>query len=160
MSDRLKILGVMLYSSLSFDDHVNAVVRACNYHLRSLRYIRHSVIRDIANILACSIAGARIDYCNALLYGLSGKNIDRLQRLQNGLARVVCDIGVQKLRDSGLNSTALLKELHWLPIRTRIEFKVLTLVTKHIVSVHQATLHRVCNRNFHLGCCVSPTRIN
>ena len=92
--ERLKILGVMLDSSLSFDDHVNAVVQACNYHIRSLRYIRHSVTRDIMNTLACSIAGSRIDYCNALLYGVSGKNINRLQRLQNGLARVVCDIGV------------------------------------------------------------------
>ena len=70
------------------------------------------------------------DYCNALLYGVSGKNIDRRQRLQNGLARVVCDIGVRKLHDSGLNSMALLKELHWLPIRTRIEFKVVTLCYK------------------------------
>ena len=67
VSERLKILGVMFDSSLSFDDHVNAVVRACNYHFRSLRYIRHSVPRDIANTLACSIAGSRIDYCNALL---------------------------------------------------------------------------------------------
>ena len=33
VSERLKILGVMLDSSLSFDDHVNAVVRACNYHI-------------------------------------------------------------------------------------------------------------------------------
>ena len=53
-------------------------------------------------------------------------NIHRLQRLQNGLARVVCDIGVRKLHDSDLNSMALLKELHWQPIRTRIEFKVVT----------------------------------
>ena len=120
------IHGVMLDSSLSFDNHVNAVVRACNYNLRSLRYIRHSVTRDIANTLACSIAGSRIDYCNALnIYGVSGKNIDRLQRLQNGLARVVCDIGVRKLHNSGLNSM-----LHWLPIRTRIEFNVVTLCYK------------------------------
>ena len=109
---------------------ISAVVRAYNYHLRLLRYIRHSFTRNIANTLACSIAGSRIDYCNALLYGVSGKNIDRLQRLQNGLARVVCDIGVRKLHDSGLNSMALLKELHWLPIRTRIEFKVMTLCYK------------------------------
>ena len=127
----------MLDSSLSFDDHVNAVVRACNFHIRSLRYIRHSVTRNIANTLVCSIAGSRIDYCNALLYGVSGKNIDRLQRLQNGLARVVCDIGVRKLHDSGLNSMALLKELHWLPIRTRIEFKIVTLCYK---AYHLGTL--------------------
>jgi len=29
----LKILGVTLDSTLTFDDHVNNVVRSCNYHL-------------------------------------------------------------------------------------------------------------------------------
>ena len=32
---------------------------------------------------------ARLDYCNSLLYGTSQRNLDRLQRVQNALARVV-----------------------------------------------------------------------
>ena len=44
---------------------------------------------DTAKTLAASIVGSRLDYCNSLLYGVSQSNIDRLQRVQNVLARVV-----------------------------------------------------------------------
>ena len=50
--------------------------------------------------------------------------------LQNGPSCVVFDIGVRKLHVSGLNSVDLLKQLQWLPIRSRIEFKVVTLFYK------------------------------
>ena len=43
VSKRLKILGVMLNSSLTFDNYVSEVVRACNYHLRMLHCIHCSV---------------------------------------------------------------------------------------------------------------------
>ena len=130
VSVRLKILSVMLDSSLSFDDRVSDEVRACNCHLRSLRYVRRSVTRDIVNTLACIITGSRIDYCNALLHGVSKKTVDRLQQVQNGLALVVCYISVRELHDSGLNSMDLLKERHWLLSQNRIEFKVVTLCYK------------------------------
>jgi len=39
--------------------------------------------------IATSIVGARLDYRNSLLYGTSECNWDRLQRVQNQLARVV-----------------------------------------------------------------------
>ena len=43
----------------------------------------------MANTVACSIVSTRLDYCNSLLLGTSAKNIDKLQRVQNTLARVV-----------------------------------------------------------------------
>jgi len=36
-----------------------------------------------------STVGSRLDYCNSVLYGMSQTNNDRLQRMQNVLARVV-----------------------------------------------------------------------
>ena len=62
------------------------------------------------------------DYCNALLAGKSESNPDKLHRVQNTLASVV--IGLRR-RD---HVTLSLKELHWLPIRTRITFKVAIVV--------------------------------
>jgi len=38
-----KLLRVTLNTSLSFDQHVTNVVRACNFHLRSLRHLRPSL---------------------------------------------------------------------------------------------------------------------
>ena len=37
-NDALKLLGVTLDASLSFDKHVTNVVRACTFHTRALRH--------------------------------------------------------------------------------------------------------------------------
>ena len=66
----------------------------------------------------------RIDNCNAIYTGLSVHHITRLQRLQNSCARVI--YGARR-RD---HVSGLLKQLHWLPIRQRIIFKVLCLIFK------------------------------
>ena len=47
--ERLKILGVALDATLSFDDHITSVVRECNFNLC---HIRCSVSRDIAGCSA------------------------------------------------------------------------------------------------------------
>ena len=39
-TDELKILGVVLDSSLTLDQHVLNTVMNCNFHLRALRHIR------------------------------------------------------------------------------------------------------------------------
>ena len=122
MCEKLKTLGVTLDSALTFEDHINGVVRSCNFYIRALRHIRRNLTQEVAYTVACSIVGTRIDYCNSLFYGASEKHLDKLQRLQNKLARVVTNTG---LRD--YQSVDLLRELRWLLIRSRMSFKVITL---------------------------------
>jgi len=45
VSDSLKLLGVTLDRTMSFDKHVSSVVHACNFHLSALRHIRSIVLR-------------------------------------------------------------------------------------------------------------------
>ena len=72
-----------------------------------------------ANTIACCIVGPKLDYCNSLLINIPASTLQKLQRVQNNLARVVC--GVSKfLRPS----EDLLHKLHWLPIRQRIYYKI------------------------------------
>ena len=110
-SSKLGVLGVTLDSRLSFDDHVTSVVRACNYHIRALRHIRHLIYRETANVIACSIVFSRLDYCNAILCGVTSRNVNRLQRVQNSLARVFYQAPYRS------HTTQLRRSLHWLPIR-------------------------------------------
>ena len=72
----------------------------------------------------CAIVSSRLDYCNSVLAGMSSANLDRLQRVQNTLARVVTET---RRRD---HITPVLVELHWLPVQARITFKVATMVYK------------------------------
>jgi len=90
---KLKSFGVTINAHLRFDCHAKEVASACNYHTRALRYLRTLLTDDLAQTVACSIIGSRLDYCNAILYGASAATFDVLQRAQNNLARVVCQRG-------------------------------------------------------------------
>ena len=65
--DSIWSLGVSVDADLSFDVHVNAACKSCNFHVRALRKIRNSLPLDVAKTVACAIIGSRLDYCNALL---------------------------------------------------------------------------------------------
>ena len=69
-----------------------------------------------------------MDYCNLLLAGTSAKNIEKLQTVQNLLARVVTGT---KRRD---HIKPALKTLHWLPIAEWIQYKVALITHKMIVT--------------------------
>ena len=65
---------------------------------------------------------SRVDYGNALLFGLPEMLLHKLQMIQNCAARLVT--GTHG-RD---HITPVLFKLHWLPVRYRIEFKLLVLM--------------------------------
>jgi len=114
----MKVLGVVLDRRLSFDRHATSVARACNYHVQAIRHIRHLLMTELALTLACSLILSRLDYCNAVLHGAPASSIQKLQRAQNTAVRVV----LQSARRSP--SQPLLQQLHWLPVRQRINYKL------------------------------------
>jgi len=71
--------------------------------------------------MATAIIGARIDYCDSLLYGTTERNLNCLQKVQNVTARIVHQASFQT------SNTTLRQELHWLLIRQRITYKLVTL---------------------------------
>jgi len=89
LADNIKILGVTLDKNLSMNNHVSAVCKSVHYHIRALRHIRSSLSEDLANMVACALVGSRVDYANSVLFGATQKNISKLQKAQNLLARVV-----------------------------------------------------------------------
>jgi hypothetical protein len=129
-SVKLKSLGVTLDQGLSFDQHVGTIVKASNFNIRALRHIRPLLDRTVANTVACSIVSTRLDYCNSLLFGTSSKNIQRLQRVQNTLARIVT--GTRKYD----HIKPVLRELHWLPVAQRVQYKV-ALITHKVLGTGQ-----------------------
>ena len=119
---------------LSTEDHHKVAYRltkkfqylskAAQFHIRALRHTRQSLSKEMTCHVACAIVGAKLDYCNGILHGISTTNINKLQQVQNTLARVVT--GGRKYD----HITPVLKELHWLPIKHRIDFKLATIVYK------------------------------
>ena len=119
---KIKSLGVTLDRCLNYYCHVQNVVQSCNFHMSGLRHIRNVLSHEIANTIASSLIASRLDYCNSLLYGISASNIDKLQRVQNNLARIVCCV-----KDRSVGASTLLHQLHWLPVGRRIQFKLASL---------------------------------
>ena len=68
---------------------------------------------------------SKLDYCNSVLFGISNKLLDKLQRVQNCAAKLVLTLNMEHQ-----SSPECLKTLHWLPIKFRIQYKTLLLMFK------------------------------
>ena len=67
-----------------------------------------------------------IDYCNSLLFGVPSVYLLKLQRLQNAAARLISNV------PRYTHITLVLCSLHWLPVKFRIDFKILLFTFKAI----------------------------
>ena len=134
-SVQLKSLGMTLDQNVSSNQHISNIVKSSNYNIWALRHIRPMLGKKVANTVVCSIVSTRLDYCNSLLYGTSVRDIQRLQRIQNSLARVVTGV---KRRE---HIRPVLKDLHWLPVAQRIDYKVALLTHKILCTGQPTYLH-------------------
>jgi len=133
-SDIVRDLGVYFDSRLTMHDHVSRLTRTCFYHLRRIRCIRRQLSRDVTQRLVSAFVLSRLDYCNALLAELPASTLAPLQRVQNAAARLVLNL---KPYD---HITPALVELHWLPIKQRIAYKLCLLVHKSVTGQAPAYL--------------------
>ena len=156
-SDSVRSLGVCLDSILTMEAHVRYLCTVLYLQLRRIGKIRHLLTVDATNKLCVSFILSRLDYCNALFSHLSAKHISKLQRIQNCAARLVLR------QDKHCSATGLLKTLHWLPVRARVEYKLATLSFKCLSSsAHSSSLSFPASLSIHshsdppLSKCSSP----
>ena len=88
-STKVVNLGVVLDNQLKMSEQVSSLCRSCFFQLRQIRTIRRSLTSDSTKTLVNAFVNSRLDYCNSLLYGVSEGLMDRLQRVQNAVARLV-----------------------------------------------------------------------
>ena len=124
ITKRVKDLGVLIDNELKMKDQINQTVNICNYHLRNIAFIRKYLDINALKTVISNHVLSRLDYCNVLYHALPKNTQKKLQRVQNRAARLIKGI---KKRE---RITPVLIELHWLPIRARIEFKILMLTFK------------------------------
>ena len=121
-SQYVRYLGGGLDSTLSFKKHINNAAAVAMANFFRIRGIRKYLNRDACQTLLLGLCISHLDYANAILYGLPDVDINKLQRIQTMCAKLVLN---RKRSDS---ATEALKELHWIPIRLRITFKLLMVV--------------------------------
>ena len=89
--------------------------------MRRIALMRPYLSQSATAQLVLSFIMSRLDYCNAILAGLPACLTDRLQKIQNNAARLVLR---RSKRD---HVTPLLRQLHWLPITFRCNYKIAVL---------------------------------
>jgi hypothetical protein len=136
----LKSLGVTLDSQLTFNQYVSSICKTSYFHIRSMRHVQSCLPPDTLKTVACSIVCAKLDYCNSLLYNTSKANITKLQLVQNTLARLVT--GTRKFH----HITPALIKLHWLPVSSRITYKLAVLTRKTLTTSQPNYLYSTLQR--------------
>ena len=86
------------------------------------------------------IVGSRLDYCSSLLYGISAKNLQKLQRVQNNLARITLMVPRRS------SAEPLLRYLHWLPVAQRIKYKIAMLTHRALTTGQPPYLSELLQR--------------
>ena len=112
--------------SSTLSAHVAALCRFGYYQLRQLCPLVQSMTVEAARTAAAAFISCRLDYCNSLLYGLPDTLLRKIQSVQNATARLITDT-----RRSD-HISPVLRELHRLPIRERVKFKVACLVRQSL----------------------------
>ena len=134
-SDIIRNLGVEFDACMSMSTNIASLCKCINFHLGNIARIRRLIDRATCERVICSLVTSRLDYANSLIYGINKTDLTKLQRLQNRVARLI--VGASR-RESAL---PLLNDLHWLPVRERLEFKALTHVHKCIHNSNQSQLY-------------------
>ena len=98
--------------------------RSINFNLYSIAKIRKYLDRTTVETLVNATITPRLDYCISLMFGILKELISQLQKRQNHAARVTT-----KWRKYD-HITPVLVDLHWLPVKQRIDFKIILLTCK------------------------------
>ncbi len=123
-SRTIRNLGIIFDDLMSMSPQITSLSRSSTYHLRSITRIRSFLDFDSCNSIVRSLILSRLDYGNALLLGANSTDLNRLQHFQNWAAKLIFSASKFDY------ASPFLKELHWLPVKERIQYKILLYVFK------------------------------
>ena len=101
--------------------HISSLCRTTFLAFRRIASICPFLSNSSIEKLVLSMITSGLDYCNATFAGVADEQISRMQKIQNNAARLILK---KSKRD---HVTPLLKELHWLPVKYCIQYKLTTL---------------------------------
>ena len=109
---------------MNMQSHIKNVSRTAMYHLYNISKIKRYLGQSSTEQIIHALVTYRMDYCNSVLVGQSTSALAPLQRVQNAAARLLTN---GRKFD---HITPALMQLHWLPVKHRLIFKVCLLIFK------------------------------
>lgn len=117
-------IGVIFDQDMFLEQHVADICKVCFYHLRNIARIRDYLSLPDTETLVHAFITTKLDSCNSLLVGLPKSLLDRLQSVQNSAARLITRSKKYE------HISPVMKQLHWLPVSSRITYKILLITFK------------------------------
>ena len=117
-------IGIIFDNTMSMSNQVSSICKSVHFHLRNISKIRKQITYAACEKLIHALITSRIDCGNACLYRIAEYQLHRLQMLIHIAARILVRC------DNTTSITSVLKDLHWLPVVERIEYKILLLTFK------------------------------
>ena len=136
----LVCLGAVFNPEFTFAVHIRRLTGKCFYHLQQMRTARRTLTTDAANTLIHAFITSQVNYCNCVFGKASAFH---LYPLQSVLHAALCVITQKKKYDH--ISAAIRDQLHWLPVKQRIDHKLCTLIYNCLHNVAQVYLHDMCS---------------
>ena len=90
--EQAKCLGLWVRNDLSWDDHILELCRKMYYHVHIFRRLRKILLSQLLLNIYKSYVQSKIDYGLSIWGCTTEANLDRMQIIQNLLARIMCNI--------------------------------------------------------------------
>ena len=140
--DKFKYLGVILDPTLSWDDHVQFLSNNVSKRIGVVCRVKYFLPPCTLNKLAKALVFPHFDQCSSVWSNFIAEHHNRLQILQNRLARVLLSADIRTPIDK------LMKDLGWNKLKFRWEqqlliltFKCLTSAAPSYLSCHFTFMH-------------------
>ena len=89
--NRAKYLGLLVKDDLSWDEHILQLCKNMNYYLHVLRRLNKIFPKELLRKVYKSYIQSKLDYGLSIWECTTEGNLDRVQRIQNLYARIICN---------------------------------------------------------------------
>ena len=117
-------IGVKFDDLMSLKTHVTDTCKSAFYHLSNISKLRGYLSDQACERLIHAFVTSKLDINNSLYHGMNDYLTNNLQHVMNTAARILTR------SPKRAHITPILEDLHWLPIRFRVEFKINLLTFK------------------------------
>ena len=133
-----KYLGIDLDESLSWDSHVDNIVKKASAGLGAIKRARNLVLRETLIMIYKALIQPYFDYCSSVWGSIGVGQSEGLQKLQNRAARLIT------FSDLNVRSSTLLGDLGW-DIQERRRSKQLAIILfKALHNLSPTRLNSIC----------------
>jgi hypothetical protein len=119
-----KNIGFIFDNIMGSHDQISLTSKSAWHQLRIIGKLRQYLDNKSTEQLVHAFVSSKLDINNALLYGLPDTLLHKFQVIQNAAARIVMRL------PKYCHITPVLQDLHWLPVKQRIMYKILLTVFK------------------------------